>query len=230
MIEFFKNIFAPKRCYSCKKYGRYLCEDCQKELLIQEPYCYICKAPSRHFETHFYCKKEYIYFDAVFVCTHYKKFPIQKLLKDAKFYQKKDVLEDLSDILVQYIQNHVFESKNEILLLPTPMYFWKKIKRTYNQSEILVQHIWEKYWYQYDQNILKKIKSTQAQSHLSKWKRIDNLKNSFKINTKRQDQLKNKTCILVDDVASTGTTLNELSKILKENGVKKVYGLVFASD
>ena len=82
------------------------------------------------------------------------------------------------------------------------------------------------YW----KNILKKVKGTRQQSHLSRQEREDNLKNCFKINKNYIDIVDKKNIIIVDDVISTGTTLNEVSRVLKKNWANKVTWLCFASD
>jgi predicted amidophosphoribosyltransferase len=66
-------------------------------------------------------------------------------------------------------------------------------------------------------NIIKRVKNTVQQSRLNREDRIKNLNNCFKINEKFLKDIKNKTIIIVDDVVSTGTTINEISKVLKNH-------------
>ena len=79
---------------------------------------------------------------------------------------------------------------------------------------------------QYKNNILSKIKLTKQQSKLDRKNRINNLKDSFRIN----QSVENKILIVIDDVISTWTTLNEVSKLLKQNWAKTVIWLIIASD
>jgi predicted amidophosphoribosyltransferase len=82
-----------------------------------------------NFEIHEDCKKE-SNIDQIIVLTHYKNSVIKKLIKDAKFYKKKDILEDfsfyLSKLLLKYQKNI---KKSDQLLIPVPMYFLRKWKR-----------------------------------------------------------------------------------------------------
>jgi len=75
-----------------------------------------------------------------------------------------------------------------------------------------------------------KNKNTKSQSKLKVEDRLKNLDWAFKINKKYRNNLYNKTIIIVDDVVSTWSTLNEISKVLKYNKAKKVIWLVISSD
>lgn len=230
IIKILKDILAPKKCYSCWKEWHFLCKNCLDEIWYFESICPICKQSSKDFEIHFYCKNEFVFYDKIIILTHYQNITIQKLIKDAKFYHRKDILEDLSFYLWNKLFSHIDENKENLVLISTPMYFWKKLSRGYNQSEILIKSLHKRFQIKYNERIIKKIKSTPAQSHLSKIERMENLKNAFQINKQELQKYKNKTFVIVDDVVSTWTTLSEIAKILKNNWIKKVYGLCLASD
>lgn len=228
MFNFFKSIFAPKKCYRCLKYWNYLCDKCLEEIHFYESLCYTCKQKTHNFKIHFYCENNHIFYNWIFVLFHYKEFFIKKMIKNFKFYKKFDLWEFFWKLLWELLLNNI--EKTDILLIPTPMYWFKKLKRWYNQSEILVENISKIYSIPSEFNLIKKIKYTKPQSHLSKMQRIDNLTNCYKIDENLLKIHKNKTIIIVDDVVSTGTTINEMSKILKKNWFKNIYWLVIASD
>lgn len=230
IFNIIKDILAPKKCYSCKKEWHFLCKKCLEEIGYFESICPVCKEKTRDFEVHFYCKKETISLDKVIILTHYQNKIIKKLIKDAKFYGKKDILEDIALYLWEKLFDHIEENTQDIILIPTPMYFWKKLKRWYNQSEILVKNMSKICQIDYNNSLIKKVRNTKAQSHLSKIERMENLQKAFSIDEKLIQNLKNKTFIIVDDVVSTGITLHEISTLLKKYGVKKIYWLCIASD
>ena len=116
------------------------------------------------------------------------------------------------------------------MIVSVPMYFLRKFKRGYNHSEIISMQISQETGIKYSKNALKRIKHTRQQSTISKQKRLTNLQDCFKLDNKYLDIIDKKTLIIVDDVVSTWTTINELAKILKQNWAKKVIGLVVASN
>lgn len=230
IIKTLKDILAPKKCYSCSKEWHFLCKNCLEKIWYFESICPVCKQSSRDFEIHFYCKNEFVFYDKIIILTHYKNPIIKKLIKDAKFYHKKDILEDFSIYMGNIFFNHIDEKKEDLIFIQTPMFFLKKITRWYNQSEILINSLSKNFWINFDFKVIKKIKSTKPQSHLSKIERIENLKWVFKIDKNLIKKYKNKTFVIIDDVVSTWTTFNEISKLLKNNWIKKVYWLSIASD
>ena len=232
IIKFIKDLIAPKKCYSCQKEWHFLCPQCLSIMSNFRPYCYVCKDFSDNYLVHNDCKKE-VYYDKMIVLSHYKNTHISKLIKDAKFYSKKDIFEDfwkyLKDLLLKNIGD-LWLAKSDFIIIPVPMYFLRKLYRWYNQSEILANYIWEFSKIKVENKLIKRVKNTRQQSKLSKGDRRQNLDKAFKINKKILDKLDKKVFILVDDVVSTGTTINEISKLLKELWVKNIIALIIASN
>lgn len=231
IISFIKDIISPKFCYWCKKQWFYICRQCLQKYNIKIPFCYICKKYSHNFEIHDKCKKRDIYYNKIIIFAHYRDKLIKTLIKDSKFYKKKDILEDFSIYLWEYLSKYEnIQNKEDYLIVSTPMFWLRKTIRWYNQSDILSKYVSKKTSILYYSSITKKQKYTKQQSKLSKIQREKNLKDSFSFNPKYLDLLKWKNVVLVDDVVSTWSTLNELSKLLKKNWAKKVIWLVISSD
>ena len=247
ILIFFKDILSPKKCFSCKKEGIYLCEKCFNNLDNFGEYCYICKKKSPNFKIHKKCLIENkllnwknfndkkIYLDNVIVLTHYKNKIIKKLIISFKFYWKKDIWVELWEKLWKLVKNKInisiFNREGlDIVVIPVPLHWLKKIKRWFNQSEILAENIANILNINYNENIIIRKKYTRQQSKLSRQERLNNLNNSFKIDIKQVDNIDNKIIFLVDDVVSSWTTLNEIEKILKQNWAKKVIWVCVASN
>ena len=79
-----------------------------------------------------------------------------------------------------------------------------------------------------ENNVLEKTRNTKEQSSLKKEDRKQNVQNVYKI--LNQDKIKNKNIILFDDIYTTGNTVNEISKILKQNGANKILAFTLAKD
>lgn len=230
MFKFLKDLIAPKKCYSCNKQWHFLCEECLSKMSNFEPICYCCKGKSDYFDIHKNCKKD-VYYDKIIVLSHYKNKTISKLIKDLKFYCKKDISEDFWNYLSElFFENEIYKNTDNYILIFPPMSFIKKLKRWYNHSEIIAKVISKNTNIKIEKWYIKKVKTTRQQSTLKRQDRVINLNNSFKIANKKIDNIDKKIFIIVDDVISTGSTINELSKILKEKWVKKVIWLIVASD
>ena len=251
ILDFIKDILSPKKCFSCKKEWMFLCEDCFNKLDNFEAFCYICKKKSSNFRIHKKCLIENklfnwanfndkkIYLDRVIVMTHYKNEVIKKLIKNFKFYWKKDIWVELWEKLWFFIKNKKilnslrvegFSPLNDFVILPVPLHFLKKIKRWFNQSEILAKKVAEILKIDYNKNSLIRKKYTRQQSKLNRQKRLSNLDKAFKIKKNKVDKIDKKIIFLVDDVVTSWTTLNEIAKVLKQNWAKKVIGVCIASN
>ena len=97
------------------------------------------------------------------------------------------------------------------------MHFLRKLKRGYNHADLLAQSIAKHTQIPYHKYAIMRRKYTRQQSKVSKDIRATNLQNAFSINKKYIDTLDTKTVILVDDVVSTGSTVNEVAKLLKQH-------------
>lgn len=230
IYNFLKDILAPKKCYSCNIEWHFLCEKCLSNMSKIEPFCYSCKGKSDNFEIHTSCLWD-VYYDKIILLSHYKNKNISKLIKDFKFYWKKDIWEDFWNYLSSnFFENEIYKNTDNYIIIFPPMWFIKKLKRGYNHSEILAKIISSKTNIKLEKKLIKKSRQTRQQSKLSRKERLLNLEGSFKINIKKIDNLDKKTVIIVDDVISTGSTINEISKVLKQNWVQKIIWLIVASD
>lgn len=230
ILNFIKDIISPKYCYSCLKEWHFLCPNCLSKMKNFKEFCFVCKQLNYEFDIHKNCKKD-VYYDKILILTHYKNLTIKKLIKDSKFYWRKDILEDFWQYLsTLLLKNEEIKEKEDYIIISSPMFFLRKIVRWYNHSEVLSKIVSKDTWIDCNFEIVKKIKHTKQQSKLTKTERENNLKGVFRLNYDLLDFIRWKNIILVDDVISTWTTINEISKILKNNWVNKVIWLVIASD
>ena len=121
--------------------------------------------------------------------------------------------------------------------MPIPLHKKRLKNRGFNQAELLAKEIAEHYSLCLETEILKRKQAIIPQAKIKNHKaRRANIKNIFEIDpkftkkcvVKKQNLLKDKTIILIDDVTTTGATLSEAAKILKRAGTKEVWGLVVA--
>ena len=116
------------------------------------------------------------------------------------------------------------------ILIPVPIHKKRAKKRGYNQSELIAKGIAKDIKsIQLQTNIIEKIKNIKPQSTLSKDMRIENVKNAYRLK-KCDICLKNKNILLIDDVFTTGSTVNECAKILLQTECNKVSIITLAKD
>jgi competence protein ComFC len=229
----FSDLIFPKQCVVCKKHGSYLCERCFSFLSFDaKSLCLICNNPSFNNLTHPRCKRKYG-IDGCFSALAYNK-TVQKLIFNFKY---KPYLTDLKTVLADLfyesiIQNEQFQNqikKGEWIFVPIPLSSAKLRKRGYNQAEILTKELAKKFNLPV-QNLLLRVRETKTQVGLTNLQRKLNVKDAFLLKPHAIFLVKNKNILLVDDVATTGSTLLEASKVLKKGGVGKVFGLTLARD
>lgn len=118
-------------------------------------------------------------------------------------------------------------SKYEIII-SVPVSKRRKKERGYNQSELIAKEICRKLDIQYAKDILYKTRNTIAQIKLNKEQREENAKGVFEI--KNLNKINNKKVLLIDDIYTTGSTVNECSKILKQAHPEKIGIFTIAKD
>ena len=106
------------------------------------------------------------------------------------------------------------------LLMPVPLHPARKRERGFNQSEILAEMVSERINVPLAKGILRRIKNTKDQTNLSAEQRRENVAGAFSVS--HPERISGKRIILVDDVITTGATLKECAKVLKEAGAKRI--------
>jgi competence protein ComFC len=111
-------------------------------------------------------------------------------------------------------------------MVPVPLHIRRLRERGFNQALLLVKELSKRAGIPYQERVLRKIKDTPVQSTLKKRERSKNLKGAFQVQD--QESIKGKAVVLVDDVYTTGATVNECSRALLAAGAKQVAVLTVA--
>jgi len=112
------------------------------------------------------------------------------------------------------------------LILPVPLHRAKQRQRKFNQAKLLAEHIALAFCKRLEHNALVKTRFAAPQAGLSRTERLKNIKDSFEV--KKPKLVKDKNILLVDDVFTTGATVNECAKVLKEAGADNINVLSLA--
>ncbi len=226
MFKFLKKIglklldlFLPIECVNCQTEGVYLCDACFEKLKINNPED--SKILSANLKT--------LNLDAVWIAGNYEDPLLKKLIIKYKYNFLEPLHKPLSLFLKNFWKNYLLSSsqiidKNNFLIIPIPL-SKKRLKwRGFNQAELLAINFCFYFNYSLSLN-LKKIKNRPPQVSLNEKEREKNLQSVFAFKDKR---LEEKNILLIDDVTTTGATLNEAAIILKKAGAKRVEALVLA--
>lgn len=110
------------------------------------------------------------------------------------------------------------------VIAPIPLHWFKRLRRGYNQSSLLAQVVADNTGIAL-RTVLKRIRHTMSQTRLIDTVRQDNVAGAFTIT---ENNIENKCVLLIDDVLTTGATMNECARVLKQAGAAAVYSCVAA--
>lgn len=226
----------PKRCLKCgdivAEDGGGLCGDCWSHLtFISDPQCKCCGYPFEvslnNLPGDMYCAP----------CLDQK--PLYRAARSALIYNEhsKPILLRFkhgdatyqAPILSQWMKGadpDLFHPQK--ILVPVPLHWTRLFKRRYNQAALLAKNLQNQTQNEVILDGLIRTKATQSQGHLSPQDRVKNVKKVFKVNEKRLSKIQNQDIILVDDVLTSGATVEECTRTLLEAGAKSVDVLTLA--
>lgn len=188
---------------------------------------YICKECFKNLEIiHKEITIDSPYINKVYYSLLYNRL-MREMVKKYKYEGKNYLYKAFGEIMMGTIKTNGLESHIDIIAY-IPAHRRKEALRGYNQAKLLAAYIAEKLDKPLLKNNLIKLKWTENQSHSNKVDRIVNLKDSFHI--KNPTEVMAKKILLVDDIITTGATMEECSRVLINNGAHKVIGLALTSN
>ena len=227
------NFILPPRCYICGKIldeDKGICDECISKIeFLNKAICYKCGAPLFEQENKENKKilcgnclkhKNKIIFQMMRSSCVYDEFS-KKLILDFKFYDKTDLAPVLAKML--FVAGKDIFAEGIDIILPVPLHYTRLLKRRYNQSALLAKELGKLANIGVDYKNLIKRKKTKAQVDCSGNERLTNLKDAFCI--KYPEKLRGKKILLIDDVLTTGATLNECAKAIKSANPKSICAL-----
>lgn len=225
------SLLYPERCVLCDKViaekENGLCKDCREKIRINnEP---ICKKCGRKLldETEEYCqdckKYEHNFCKGLSFCLYDAE--VKNSMYRLKYGNRRRYAYHYGKMMAEHFSKEI-ESWNADAIIPVPLHKKRFRKRGYNQAELIAQSISMHTGIKVASDIIFREKTTEAMKYLNRAERQNNLKKAFKVG---RNNVKLKTVIVVDDIFTTGTTIDEMSYVLKNTGVKRVYFLVIAS-
>lgn len=221
------EIFFPDKCSACKSISHNkLCGKCisQLEFLDEADFCYSCGEPFRHIDQSpdkkNYCirclRREFYFNRARSVVFH--RGIIKELLHQFKYRDKLILVKTLSKLLTERFPAD-FSSFD--LVLPVPLHIKKLRSREFNQSVLIAKSVSRKFICDFDPFNLIKTRENRPQFEMGSIKeRENNVRGIFEL--RKKEKIRGVSVLLVDDVFTTGATVNECSRVLSEAGASEI--------
>lgn len=227
---FVLDMLFPEFCAGCGTEGLILCSSCRETIRMIPPACFVCKKlvpanglampgkackPCRR-KTRIYAYLSPFAYEAA----------IRKLIHALKYRRMRAASPILAELLHAYLTYHEIHLPADSILIPVPLHKRRERIRGFNQSRLIADLLGKKLGIKAASDILQKIKATTAQMELSGTERRANLKGAFAVSD--TGVIRNRTCILIDDVKTTGTTLEEAARVLNGAGAKRIWAITVA--
>lgn len=169
---------------------------------------------------------DYFYSDLIFKEDNYT----QKLVHSIKYFGLKNLGVHCGKFFSSGLLNFIKKENLSIdYIVPVPLHPVKERERGFNQSYYIAKGVSDISKIPLETKILKRIKNTKSQTKLTLTQRKQNVANAFKINDLFLSFIHKKNILLLDDVVTTGSTLNEICYILRKNEVNKIFIFTLSS-
>lgn len=207
------DYFFPPICGMCGEINEnYICNNCYENIKKIKK-CVINEYNNRNFSKHLYIFR----YEGI----------IRNKIIEYKFEDKGYLYKMFAKIILSYKKTCNFIKKYDVII-PVPISKKRKKKRGYNQSELVANELAQKLNQDIWTDIIIKKKDNKPQSELNKLERIKNVEDIYKIN--KPIEVKNKKVLLLDDIYTTGSTVNEIARKLKQNQTQEIGVITLAKD
>ena len=217
------DLVFPIHCCGCGREGEILCGECSRTLeRLRPPLCRVCAAPGVDGICR-WCLEEPKGFDFLRALYPFRG-PIRDAIHSLKYRNVRAAAGSLGDLMAGYLQDNSIEAD---VLVPVPLHPKRLRSRGYNQSALLAARIGRGLVLPVREDLLSRVhnRSPQVESR-SREERRANVIGSFA----PQGDVQDLRILLIDDVATTGSTLSECASVLKESGASRVYALTLARE
>ena len=143
---------------------------------------------------------------------------MQKLIRGLKYHNKKDLAAYQAKLMSEY-WNTIEKKEMTYSIVPVPLFKTREKKRKYNHMQLVAHEFSKLFSYQVKNNLIYRTKNTKPQYKLTIKERQENLHNAF---SAKKENYNGENILLIDDILTTGSTLTEIIKELKKNGITKI--------
>ncbi len=214
------DLVFPISCLVCGQEGSYLCGICFHKLpRLEKQKCIVCAKPSPFGKTHPNCVSRNTV-DGMICALSYKDPRAKKIIETFKYNFVSDLSQPLARMIVETIDVQGLPGyfKN-FAVIPVPLHQRRHNWRGFNQAELLSVELSKQLGSELDAGFVTRNKFTKPQTRLTAEERKTNIEHAFTIT----DEAADKKFLLVDDVVTSGSTANEIAKLLKQNKASEIW-------
>lgn len=224
--QFLLDLLLPPRCLNCQTNQSWLCQNCLRQIaFITTAVCQRCGAPVK-FKNVSGCEQcqnnPFHYLDGLRAAAYFENNPMRSAIHFLKYRNHQAVVSILGQILVDTYRRHRLLAE---VVAPVPLHPTRLQERGYNQSELLAREVAQLLDLSINTHTLYRNRQTESQVKLSAGERYQNVAGAFSC---RNQELAGRKILLIDDVSTTGSTLEACAAALKASGVAAVWGLTLA--
>ena len=237
-VDWLFDWLYPPRCRACQgrilgRDAEYFCEHCREHIqLVGHPLCNVCGRPfpdaSGDDHECGVCLERPPQFIAARAWACYPReddHPLREVVQKFKYARKVSLGRPLGRLMARGCQEFLREIDPDVIV-PVPLYPKRLRWRGFNQSVLLAREVSRAYGIPMDLFLLQRRHETAAQTRLAEEERRRNVRGAFTLDPDRP--IRGKRVLIVDDVYTSGATVNECSRTLKQGGAKEIYVLTLA--
>jgi ComF family protein len=222
------DFLFPLRCPGCNKKGTWFCDDCLAKLRpVENLTCAVCGGEAVRGITHPRCQGKYT-LDRLVGLYQYEG-PLKKAIAWLKYKDVTGLANVLADLMADEVGEWGLDFRG-MIVVPVPLHWQRAWRRGFNQAELLAKPLAAWLGLEVRDNLLRRMRNTKSQTKLRWSERQKNVAGAFIVPESREKEVAGRDFLLLDDVCTTGATLNSCANALKRSGAKQVWALTLAKD
>ncbi len=223
VFDYFLDFLFPPTCVSCRSEGSWVCTACLGSLERHaNDRCPFCKKSSIRGFLCLWCREQYA-LSQVIAAVAYDEH-VRRIIHAIKFgYVSLCV-----PLLAPFLHDawRIYGGEGSPVVVPIPLHAWRMRERGFNQAAFFAKEFARLADFEYRDNVLVRTRTTHAQAELPREDRLRNVEGAFAC--EGPGDILNANILLVDDVFTSGSTLNEAARTLRKAGARDVHALTFA--
>lgn len=152
----------------------------------------------------------------------------QRLIHRLKYQDQQHIAPLMAKMMARAGGDLWADESQQAIICPVPLHHWRYVSRRFNQADLLAKNVARIAGAAYMPKLVKRVRRTKTQVGLTRVERRGNVKDAFMVGAELVKKARGKAIYIVDDVITTGATVDEIAKNLKAQGLGPIYILAFA--